>query len=537
MFSDVGDISPFSYFSQPLNYVGNKVQYEVPPEPKTIESSDEPEVVSVPKVPPQEVYATSTEPLYLSQEDIPNDFGSSDELYYSNDDSVEEYYTDDSDDDEYVAEDYDAGHETSSNIISKEPVSYYYKDLPNSYTNHGESVSDSYMSYPSYPPLAPAPPAPPSPSPSHRPPRHQVYGSRIVPQQAEITQPSTEGIFSSTTSQKSIFDNEVPQVPPQAPPNQVPQQQDSSYFSEVPSPTKTETQKRKINNNNGPILSYKSAYTSQSQQNFPEHKKPYSIFDSPPPSPIPQETSVGYQNHNPPPTNPQQPPIEINEPQTIRAPDGSVFYLEEVEEIGPSNQPSYTNEVYKRNLGKNLGNDNSNNQGISLDTKNPATPSSIYYKYPESTPDYTRQETPAQYNPPEKSTTTENTPELSEPAVYYREISQEQTASPATPPLQTVRLSLPQKYPPRLPVKQEVQNGVELTKSSGEPSIAAYDEEYDENYDEEYDEEYDENYDEVAMQSDNLVSFEFPQHQKFEIPEEFRTFLNTPPKWINIENW
>ena len=86
-----------------------------------------------------------------------------------------------------------------------------------------------------------------------------------------------------------------------------------------------------------------------------------------------------------------------------------------------------------------------------------------------------------------------------------------------------------QKYPPRLPVKQEVQNGVELTKSSGEPSIAAYDEEYDE--------EYDEHYDEVAMQSDNLVSFEFPQHQKFEIPEEFRTFLNTPPKWINIENW
>jgi len=36
----------------------------------------------------------------------------------------------------------------------------------------------------------------------------------------------------------------------------------------------------------------------------------------------------------------------------------------------------------------------------------------------------------------------------------------------------------------------------------------------------------------------NQMSFGFPDGStKFEIPQEFRTFLNTPPKWINMENW
>jgi hypothetical protein len=36
----------------------------------------------------------------------------------------------------------------------------------------------------------------------------------------------------------------------------------------------------------------------------------------------------------------------------------------------------------------------------------------------------------------------------------------------------------------------------------------------------------------------NHMSFGFPDgSMKFEFPQEFRTFLNTPPKWINMKNW
>ncbi len=40
------------------------------------------------------------------------------------------------------------------------------------------------------------------------------------------------------------------------------------------------------------------------------------------------------------------------------------------------------------------------------------------------------------------------------------------------------------------------------------------------------------NEEEVGYSSQNFIS-----EANFQIPEFFRTFLNTPPKWINMNNW
>ena len=416
LFSDIGDLSPFSYFSQPISFVGNQVQYEVSADEqvKTV-SANSPPISATPPDTPSDTPPenTSAERLILTPEDIPEELRASDDIFYSNnDDSIESefyYVTDDEESVTTSEEVYD-----TSNNLSDQPVSYYYKDLPDSYSNHGESVSNSYLSYPSYPPLAPAPPAPPAPSQDSPPP----YGFRVKSEPQ-----STERIYASQ----------------------------DPYLNEVSTPSKPQSKRE---NQQGPIISYKSAYSSQDLDK--SYKSAYTSQDI---------SAV--------PSNPSQP--QINEPQTLLAPDGSVFYLEGVSEEKPQQE---SHEVFK----------------------NPPTPSPIYYKYPSSTPDYSRQETLIEAPSAPKVPPTK----VPQPVVYYREV-QSTTSAPAPAPLPL------QDNPDAFSGEPSYEDESGLTGSgSGSEAIET---------------------------KANLVSFDIPPSMTFEIPQEFRTFLNTPPKWINLENW
>ena len=391
------------------------MQYEVSADEqvKTVSANSPPISATPPDTPPDTPPEnTSAERLILTPEDIPEELRASDDIFY-NDDSIESEFYYVTDDEESVTpsqEVYD-----TSNTLSEQPVSYYYKDLPDSYSNHGESVSNSYLSYPSYPPLAPAPPAPPAPS-QDSPPTPPRYGFRVKSEPQ-----STERIYASQ----------------------------DPYLNEVSTPSKPQSKRE---NQQGPIISYKSAYSSQDLDK--SYKSAYTSQDI---SAVPSK-------------NPSQP--QINEPQTLLAPDGSVFYLEGVSEEQP---PQESHEVYK----------------------NPATPSPIYYKYPSSTPDYSRQETLIEAPSAPKVPPTK----VPQPVVYYREVQSTTTPAPAPLPLQ----DNPDAF-------------------SGEPSYEAEDEVQSEAI-------------ETKVKRQNLVSFDIPPSMTFEIPQEFRTFLNTPPKWINLENW
>ncbi len=40
-----------------------------------------------------------------------------------------------------------------------------------------------------------------------------------------------------------------------------------------------------------------------------------------------------------------------------------------------------------------------------------------------------------------------------------------------------------------------------------------------------------------TLADDGYPSQNFVNQDTFRIPEAFRNFLNTPPKWINMKNW
>lgn len=110
------------------------------------------------------------------------------------------------------------------------------------------------------------------------------------------------------------------------------------------------------------------------------------------------------------------------------------------------------------------------------------TPSPVYYKYPSTT-----------------QTTTTTTPKPTSPkVVYYRQEEPTSTTQPSSGETYTLRRTdSPVSTTPHSPY------------TDTEPRKGSY----------------------------SHISFGFPQNDKFEIPQEFRTFLNTPPKWINMENW
>ena len=120
--TDIGHISPFSYFSSPV-FVGNQVQYladEIPAQ----QAKSLPTVEISPKV--AEIL-TPEEAVLPEVPDESSRFFTSDEVYYS-------------------SESQEAPDEDEEEIV------FYYKDI------EPASTPEDSVSYPLYPPLAPAPP-------------------------------------------------------------------------------------------------------------------------------------------------------------------------------------------------------------------------------------------------------------------------------------------------------------------------------------------------------------------------------------------
>ena len=169
--------------------------------------------------------------------------------------------------------------------------------------------------------------------------------------------------------------------------------------------------------------------------------------------------------------------------QTSAGPDGSVFYLEDVSE----DTPAEPREVFD----------------------NPATPSPVYYNYSSSDTalEYPRQETiSGADNAPSAPNVVPPIP-TPEPVVYYREVPSQLTPNEKPSSPKVVSPLVTQNS--RLPLQTQT-----LEEFSGEPSYE----------------------DDLTSESKTTVSFNTP-NMRFEIPSEFRTFLNTPPRWINLDNW
>ena len=170
-----------------------------------------------------------------------------------------------------------------------------------------------------------------------------------------------------------------------------------------------------------------------------------------------------------------------NEPQTIQTPDGQTFYL--VGEVAPE--------------------ESAGNPKVELPPPQPqptpeATPSPVYYKYPSTTPE----SAPA--------------PDLPKPqkVVYYRQeenvLPHQQQATPTTTESSGALYINRRSTTPKVSTSTEVQTKADSVTE--ELPVAE------------------------SKQSEGF-SFGFPAGMEFGIPQEFRTFLNTPPKWINMENW
>ena len=167
-----------------------------------------------------------------------------------------------------------------------------------------------------------------------------------------------------------------------------------------------------------------------------------------------------------------------NEPQTLHTPDGQTFYLvSEVEHEESEGIPKV--EIPPPTT-----------------TSEAPTPSPVYYKYP----------TPA--------------PELPQPqkVVYYRQEENVPAQQPVNSPEATTESSgaiYIQRRSTTPKVSTSTKNEVVQTTEK-EPVT--------------------ESSARIESKTEGF-SFGFPAGMTFGIPQEFRTFLNTPPKWINMENW
>ena len=188
-----------------------------------------------------------------------------------------------------------------------------------------------------------------------------------------------------------------------------------------------------------------------------------------------------------------------NEPQTLRTPDGQTFYL--VSEVAEQEE----------------------SQGIpkveipppTSDTQ-PPTPSPVYYKYP---------------NAPQKQQTPKPAPELKLPqpqkVVYYRQEENVKSAALAQP------VNSPEV------ATTESSGAIYIQRRSTTPRVST-------STNNNLVQKTEEKAEEVATEKSSSLpiesktegfSFGFPAGMTFAVPQEFRTFLNTPPKWINMENW
>jgi len=204
--------------------------------------------------------------------------------------------------------------------------------------------------------------------------------------------------------------------------------------------------------------------------------------------------------------------------------------------------------------------------------KNPPVPSPVYYKYPPKAPVkpvtppapvqpelppenrsepppqkvvYYRQEETTQPKPFKKYTYKTTTPKQPPPKEasetpetyppYFREqITKKLTPEPfkkytyqtTTPKKPLLSKEVPEKttesYGEVYPALRRITTTTEKVSTSPEPKQKSKSNTFSI---------FDDN-------SINELSFGFPDGStKFEIPPAFRTFLNTPPKWINMENW
>ena len=176
-----------------------------------------------------------------------------------------------------------------------------------------------------------------------------------------------------------------------------------------------------------------------------------------------------------------------NEPQTLRTPDGQTFYL--VSEVEEESQGIPKVEIPPPS------------------STPPPTPSPVYYKYPNEPP---KQKAP-------------KAPQLPQPqkVVYYRQEENVKSATPLPPEATTESSGAiyiqRRSTTPRVSTstKKVVQKKTENEEVATEKSSSSLP---------------------IESKTEGF-SFGFPAGMTFAVPQEFRTFLNTPPKWINMENW
>lgn len=432
-FSEIGNISPFSYFSNPT-FVGNQVQYldEIPAQ----QAKSLPAVAAAPVIVEE-----------ILTPDVPDEssrFFTSDEVYYTGESGETSQ-----DQDEAVFFYKEESEETSKD---DEDIVYYYKDIE----PPAEETPEDSVSYPLYPPLAPAPP---------------------------IGQ-------SSTTNSQDLF-REVTSPPV------------SQYKRENPgdpSPLK---------------LVSKSAYTSND------------LLDD----------------------TPSQYDIISNEPENLQAPDGQTFY--------------FVGEVP--------------NEEVNVEVNPPVSPT-VYYKYPTTTEPPKAPVTPSPALLPEHRSEPEP-PQKRQ--TYYRQEDVVITP-PQKPQKYTYKTTTPRRYPKEVETEEATEGYQKYTYKTTTPKkplevpvkvTESYGEVYpalrritttekvsistepnpplpsDQTNQQTYSIFNDNSFSKLkgtiveaeskkSPKSLNHMSFGFPDgSMKFEIPQEFRTFLNTPPKWINMKNW
>jgi hypothetical protein len=339
------------------------------------------------------------------------------------------------------------------------------------------SSEDSYLSYPSYPPLAPAPPISITPSNSQKVNyNNNPYTYRVI--QAESTERSiiSNVLGLSPNTDDVLFYPSLDQQPILPQNAQYKRQPPADYFKQQQTVTASTTpppppERVSSTPDKGPVLIYKSAYSSQDLSN------------------------------NPP----------VNEPESIETPSGDTFYY-----VGEVQAGAQSNNVLAGPSAQ--GNKATRQQEVKYNVApfDSYTPSPPYYKYPQDTPPQQPPAPSASLPKPQKivyyrqEASTTAPPETLTPysgAVYFKQ--QTVTGSTTPPPERVSTLSeQPVKtYPSPPPPSSNAEDKPVRTRTRTQHVDLGY------------------------------PSQNYPSQGNFIIPEQFRTFLNTPPKWINMENW